>query len=66
MKNNKVGILTFHNVINYGGMLQAYALNNYINKNICYCETLNYDCKKIKKSYKLIKLSFLDINIMLN
>ena len=30
-KNNLlVGMVTFHNVYNYGGMLQAYALQTYI------------------------------------
>ena len=32
MKNNKIGIITFHNSINYGVMLQAYALQFVINK----------------------------------
>lgn len=30
-KNCKVGIITFHNAINYGALLQTYALQQTIN-----------------------------------
>ena len=38
----KIGILTFHNAINLGAVLQAYALNYYIEKNIGQCEIINF------------------------
>lgn len=51
--NIKIGILTFHNVENYGGMLQAYALNRYINKIGYDCFTINYNSNELLKPYKL-------------
>ena len=41
----KVGIITlFHNNVNYGGLLQAYALTRYIN-------SADYDCEQIRTSF---------------
>lgn len=40
MKKKKIGILTFHNAVNVGAMLQAYALEKSVNK-------LGYDCEII-------------------
>lgn len=50
----KIGILTFHRALNYGAVLQAYALSTYINsqKN-CDCEIVDYYCPKIEKDYAL-------------
>ena len=56
MKNHKIGIITYHNAINYGAALQTYALNKYINNMGYACETINYNCDKINQSYKLINL----------
>lgn len=38
----RIGILTFHNAINLGAILQAYALNYYIDSNIGKSEIINY------------------------
>lgn len=43
MENKRIGILTFHNANNYGAVLQAYALQHYIELNISKnVEILNY------------------------
>lgn len=43
--NKKVGIITlFHNNVNYGGMLQSFALTKYIN-------SLGYDCEQITTDF---------------
>lgn len=51
----KVGMLTFHNAHNYGAMLQAYALQNNINKENK-ATIINYINPVIEKQYKLIRL----------
>lgn len=38
----KIGILTFHNAINYGAVLQAFALKNTVKKLECDCKIINY------------------------
>lgn len=57
-------MLTFHYTFNIGANLQCYALNSYINKNICPCEIIDfYPFKKrkttlIHKIYHLFKRFF--------
>lgn len=53
----KIGIITYHNALNLGAVLQTYALNSYINKLGYDCETINYQCKKIVDSYKIFDIS---------
>lgn len=43
----KCGILTFHNVPNYGAALQAFALCKYIRETGFECEIIDYSCKSI-------------------
>lgn len=43
----KVGILTFHNIPNYGAALQAVALCNAVSKLGYECEIINYKCENI-------------------
>lgn len=39
----KIGIITFHGAYNFGSVLQAYALQTYLEKNSnCKCEIINY------------------------
>ena len=45
----KYGILTFHNIPNFGAMLQAYALCDKIRKLGQDCEIINYKCENIVK-----------------
>ena len=56
--NNKkrIGILTFHTAINYGAVLQAYALQKYLNEQGYDCEVIDYQCKKINDNYKILKI----------
>lgn len=42
---NKIGILTFHHELNYGAVLQCYALSTYLRKNN-EVEVINYDIEK--------------------
>lgn len=53
----KIGILTFHRVINYGALLQAYALNKKIRDIGFECEDIDYTAKKIKDFYNPFKIS---------
>lgn len=54
----KIGILTFHNVHNYGGVLQAYALQSFIKKNFndIEVEVIDYRSKFIEDIYSFKKL----------
>lgn len=42
----KIGILTFHNEDNYGAVLQAYALQKYLQSQGCYVEIVNFSAHK--------------------
>ena len=51
----KIGIITFHHHSNYGTMLQAYALQNYLSRNFnCAAEIINYVRKNDYVGRKLI------------
>lgn len=50
----KIGILTFHNVPNYGAALQAFALNRIINQLNYDCKIINYFSDDLLHQYKLI------------
>ena len=50
----KAGILTFHNAINYGAVLQAYALRKTIHTKGIHCDIINYYCPAIEGTYKYI------------
>lgn len=52
MNNKKIGIITFHTALNYGAVLQTYALQNFLFDNKIDNEVLNYDCQYIKDCYK--------------
>ena len=53
----RVGILTYHNAINYGAVLQAYALQTVIkNIGIC-CNIIDYSCPAVERQYRRKKLS---------
>lgn len=53
----KIGVLTCHDVYNYGATLQAYALCKYLNAEIGQTELINY---KPKYLYRLINLMEVD------
>lgn len=54
----KIGILTFHDADNYGAVLQAYSLKEYIKKNIdgCKVEIVNYKSQEILNGSKLVSI----------
>lgn len=51
----KVGHLTFHRAINYGAILQTYALQQALNNLKVENEVIDYRCKKIEDTYKLFE-----------
>lgn len=53
MYNDKVGILTFHDVRNYGASLQAYALQKKLQEIFLDVEIINYHNAEIQKRLKL-------------
>ncbi len=56
-ENMKVGILTYHNAINYGAVLQAYALQQVVKKLGVECEIIDYSCPAVEKQYRRRKIS---------
>lgn len=52
----KVGILTFHNAINYGAVLQAYALQQTVVALGAECEIIDYRCPAVEKQYRRKKI----------
>ncbi len=55
--NKKAGIVTFHNALNYGAMLQSYALQQFLLQNHIDNEIIDYQCDFMNKNYKsLIKI----------
>ncbi len=53
MKN--IGILTYHNALNYGAVLQCYALQQTLNSNGFYCEVIDYRSEGIQQQYSKLK-----------
>lgn len=52
----KIGILTFHNAYNFGAVLQAYALQNYLESQNCQVEIIDYRNIAIEDNYNLLQL----------
>ncbi|MDR1758979.1 MAG: polysaccharide pyruvyl transferase family protein [Fibrobacter sp.] len=55
----KIGILTFYKVLNYGAVLQAYALQKTLQKMGHDVFLINYQPKELIKPYKTIKIKYL-------
>lgn len=53
----KIGILTFHNVMNYGAVLQCYALQKVINKRYGNCAVIPYVNKQLAWNDKPVHLT---------
>ncbi len=53
MKNSivKIGVLTFHRALNYGAVLQAYALTKKVSELGSECEIVDYRCPYIENVY---------------
>ncbi|MCQ2514310.1 MAG: polysaccharide pyruvyl transferase family protein [Ruminococcus sp.] len=52
----KVGILTFHRALNYGAVLQGYALQKTLTKLGADCDIVDYICPKITTDYKPFRI----------
>lgn len=53
----KVGIITFHCALNYGAVLQAYALSQVIRRMGFECEVIDYHNHKFDNDYKRISIA---------
>lgn len=51
----KIGILTFHNSYNCGSMLESYAIQTFINKNIGETEIIDYSSSGQKELYSVFE-----------
>ena len=47
----KVGIVTFHRAINYGAVLQTYALQQFLEENAIHAEVIDYRSRTIEELY---------------
>lgn len=56
MYKMKIGIITFHRAVNYGAVLQAYALQTMIQKLGADVEILDYRCSYLEDNYNPIKI----------
>lgn len=52
----KIGIMTFHRAINYGAVLQTYALQKFINSKNYDAEVIDYRCDYMENFYKTVGL----------
>ena len=52
----KVGIVTFHRALNYGAVLQSYALQKTVSSLGAECEIVDYICPKITADYKPFRI----------
>ena len=57
MSDKKIAIITYHGAINYGAVLQAYALNHSIHKLGYECDTIDYYSDAIDVQYRMKKYS---------
>ncbi len=53
----RVGILTYHNAVNYGAVLQAYALQKVISDLGAECKIINYSSPAVDMQYRRKKIS---------
>lgn len=52
----KIGIITFHRAINYGAVLQTYALQKYLNVHGYSAEVIDYRCEHMENFYKILSI----------
>lgn len=52
-EKKKIGIVTIHRINNYGAVLQAYALNSYLNSLGHHAETIDFRTYRVAESYRL-------------
>lgn len=63
MKRIKTATITFHKAINYGAILQTYALQKSILKLNIDNDVIDYDCKLISNEYRLISIKSIKLFI---
>ena len=56
MKKSKIGLITFHNVYNYGAVIQAYALQKVIQSEGLTCEIIDFIQKRQKDYTELVSI----------
>lgn len=61
----KIGIITFHAAYNFGSVLQAYALQEYLRKKGFEVEIINYRMKEQKNCYKMFRTNY-GVKIFIN
>lgn len=54
-KKRNIAIITFQNAINYGAVLQSFALQKFLQSNGYACDILDYHCEKMDKSYRVFQ-----------
>ncbi len=54
-KKQKVAIITYSRAYNYGSVLQAFALNRFLNKNGYVARTIDYTTKNQQKLYRIFE-----------
>ena len=62
----KIGILTCYYAYNYGGILQAYALQEYLKSKGHVVEFVNYNNKTVKDYYRYVNLKKIPTNRLLS
>lgn len=62
----KVATITTHSALNYGAVLQAYALSTYLNDAGYHCEVLDYQPSYVKESYQLVKVPHSPSGVLLS
>jgi hypothetical protein len=55
-QKKKIAILTYHNAVNYGAVLQAYALSTKLSSLGVACEILDYRCPAVVDQYRIKRL----------
>ena len=55
-KVKKIGTITFHQALNYGAVLQAFSLQNYLKSTENEAEIIDYDCEEVRKRYSFVGL----------
>ena len=51
----KIGLITYHSAYNFGSVLQAYALQNFLVENESNCEIINYRMKEQRRVYSIFR-----------
>ena len=61
----RIGIITFHRAINYGAVLQTYALQKFLNVSNYDAEVIDYRCEHMENFYKTFTIKDKSVNRLL-